>query len=183
MKKLFLFFVLFVLAGASTLWAQTKVITGTVTSATEGEGTIPSVSVFVKGTTVATSTDANGRYSLNVPENATTLVFSFIGMKEQEIEIAGRSVIDCIMLSQMWLDLNEVIVTALGIKREKREITYQTQKVDNAELAVAQPTRAGSALAGKVAGLQINVQDNGVNPSTQIILRGTKVNIMLTTRH
>ena len=67
MKKLFLFFVLFVLAGASTLWAQTKVITGTVTSATEGEGTIPSVSVFVKGTTIATSTDANGRYSLNVP--------------------------------------------------------------------------------------------------------------------
>jgi TonB-linked SusC/RagA family outer membrane protein len=173
MKKLFLFFVLFVLAGASTLWAQTKVITGTVTSATEGEGTIPSVSVFVKGTTIATSTDANGRYSLNVPENATTLVFSFIGMKQQEVEIAGRSVVDCVMQSDV-VDLNEVVVTALGIKREKREITYQTQKVDNAELAVAQPTRAGSALAGKVAGLQINVQDNGVNPSTQIILRGLR---------
>ncbi len=119
MKKLFLFFVLFVLAGASTLWAQTKVITGTVTSATEGEGTIPSVSVFVKGTTVATSTDANGRYSLNVPENATTLVFSFIGMKQQEVEIAGRSVVDCVMESDV-VGLNEVIVTALGIKREKK---------------------------------------------------------------
>jgi len=171
MKKLFLFFVLFVLAGASTLWAQTKVITGTVTSATEGEGTIPSVSVFVKGTTVATSTDANGRFSLNVPENATTLVFSFIGMKQQEVAINGRSVVDCVMESDV-VGLNEVIVTALGIKRERREVTYQTQKVSNDELAVAQPTRATSALAGKVAGLQVNVQDNSVNPSTQIILRG-----------
>lgn len=173
MKKLFLFFVLFVLAGASTLWAQTKVITGTVTSATQGEGAIPGVSVFVKGTTVATSTDINGRYSLTVPENAATLVFSFIGMKQQEIDIAGRSVVNCVMESDV-VGLSEVIVTALGIKREKREITYQTQKVDNAELAVAQPTRAGSALAGKVAGLQINVQDNSLNPSTQIILRGLR---------
>jgi TonB-linked SusC/RagA family outer membrane protein len=173
MKKLFLFFVLFVLAGASTLWAQTKVITGTVTSATEGEGAIPGVSVFVKGTTVATSTDANGKYSLTVPEDAATLVFSFIGMKQQEVNIAGRSVVNCVMESDV-VGLSEVVVTALGIKREKREITYQTQKVDNAELSVAQPTRAGSALAGKVAGLQINVQDNGVNPSTQILLRGLR---------
>ncbi len=173
MKKLFLFFVLFVLAGASTLWAQTKVITGTVTSATEGEGSIPGVSVFVKGTTIATSTDVNGRFSLNVPEDATTLVFSFIGMKQQEVNIAGRSVVNCVMESDV-VGLSEVVVTALGIKREKREITYQTQKVDNAELAAAQPTRAGSALAGKVAGLQINVQDNSVNPTTQIILRGLR---------
>ncbi|MCB0800944.1 MAG: carboxypeptidase-like regulatory domain-containing protein, partial [Bacteroidales bacterium] len=173
MKKLFLFFVLFVLAGASTLWAQTKVITGTVTSATEGEGAIPGVSVFVKGTTIATSTDVNGRYSLTVPEDATTLVFSFIGMKQQEVNIAGRSVVNCVMESDV-VGLSEVVVTALGIKREKREITYQTQKVDNAELAAAQPTRAASALAGKVAGLQINVQDNSVNPTTQIILRGLR---------
>jgi len=173
MKKLFLFFVLFVLAGASTLWAQTKVITGTVTSATEGEGAIPGVSVYVKGTTIATSTDVDGRYSLTVPENAATLVFSFIGMKNQEIDIAGRSVINCVMESEV-VGLSEVVVTALGIKREKREITYQTQKVDNSELAAAQPTRAASALAGKVAGLQINVQDNSVNPTTQIILRGLR---------
>ncbi|MDM8003024.1 MAG: SusC/RagA family TonB-linked outer membrane protein, partial [Bacteroidota bacterium] len=159
--------------GASTLWAQTKVITGTVTSAVEGEGAIPGVSVFVKGTTIATSTDVNGKYSLTVPEDATTLVFSFIGMKQQEVNIAGRSVVNCVMESDV-VGLSEVVVTALGIKREKREITYQTQKVDNAELAAAQPTRAGSALAGKVAGLQINVQDNSVNPTTQIILRGLR---------
>jgi len=173
MKKLFLFFVLFVLAGASTLWAQTKVITGTVTSATEGDGAVPGVSVFVKGTTIATSTDVEGSYSLTVPEDAEILVFSFIGMKQQEVNISGRSVVNCVMESDV-VGLNEVVVTALGIKREKREITYQTQKVDNSELAAAQPTRAGSALAGKVAGLQINVQDNSVNPTTQIILRGLR---------
>jgi TonB-linked SusC/RagA family outer membrane protein len=92
-------------------------------------------------------------------------------MKAQQVAISGRSVVDCVMESEL-VGLNEVVVTALGIKREKREITYQTQKVGNEELAATQPTRAGSALAGKVAGLQINVQDNSLNPSTQIVLRG-----------
>jgi TonB-linked SusC/RagA family outer membrane protein len=171
MKKLFLLIVLFVFAGVSTLWAQTKVITGTVTSATEGEGPIPGVSVFAKGTTVGATTDINGKYSITVPESATTLVFSFVGMRTQEIEIAGRSVIDVVLESDV-VGLSEVIVTSYGIRREKREITYQTQKVSNEELAITQPTRATSALAGKVAGLQINVQDNSLNPSTQIVLRG-----------
>jgi len=70
--------------------------------------------------------------------------------------------------------MDEVVVTALGIKREKREVTYQTQKVSDSELNKMAPTKAGAAMAGKVAGLQINVQDNGVNPSTQIILRGLR---------
>ncbi|HPT22670.1 MAG TPA: SusC/RagA family TonB-linked outer membrane protein, partial [Bacteroidales bacterium] len=171
MKKLFLLIVLFVFIGASSLFAQTRVITGTVTSAVEGEGPVPGVTVFVKGTTIATATDINGKYSLTVPESATTLVFTYIGMKTQEIEIAGRSLIDCAMESDL-VNLNEVIVTALGIKREKREVTYQTQKVGNEELSAVQPTRAASSLAGKVAGLQITTQDNGVNPTTQITLRG-----------
>jgi TonB-linked SusC/RagA family outer membrane protein len=172
MKKLFLLIVLFVFAGVSTLMAQTKAISGTVTSSVEGEGAIPGVSVSVKGTTIGAITDFNGKYSLpNVPQDATTLVFSFVGMRTQDVNIAGRSVVDVILESDL-VGLNEVVVTALGIKREKREITYQTQKVDTEELSAAQPTRATSALAGKVAGLQINVQDNSVNPSTQIVLRG-----------
>ena len=93
-------------------------------------------------------------------------------MKSQEVEIGGRSVIDGDAESDL-IGLNEVVVTALGIKREKREVTYQTQKVGNEELSVAQPTRARKGMAGKVAGLQINVQDNSVNPTTKIILRGS----------
>jgi TonB-linked SusC/RagA family outer membrane protein len=171
MKKLFLLIMLFVFVSGYTLLAQTIVITGTVTSATEGEGPIPGVTVVVKGTTIGAITDVNGEYSITVPTTATTLVFTYIGMKSQEVGIAGRTVVDVALESDV-VGLNEVIVTALGIKREKREVTYQTQKVDNEQLSVAQPTRATSALAGKVAGLQINVQDNSVNPSTQIVLRG-----------
>ncbi len=85
MKKLLLLFVLFVFVGGSALLAQTKIITGTVTSATEGEGAIPGVTVQVKGTTIGTTTDLNGKYTISVPQTATTLVFSYIGMKKQEI--------------------------------------------------------------------------------------------------
>jgi len=170
MKKLFLLIILFVFTG-SFLMAQTRVITGTVTSAVEGEGVLPGVTVQAKGTTVGALTDLSGKYTITVPETASVLVFSYIGMETIEVEIGGRSVMDVVMQSAV-VGLNEVVVTALGIRREKREITYQTQKVGSEELAAAAPTRATSALAGKVAGLQVNVQDNGVNPTTQIVLRG-----------
>ena len=163
---------IFVLALTTTALAlgQAVQIRGTITSADDGLG-IPGVSIIVKGTTVAVMSDLDGNYNITVPGDSKTLMFSYIGMKKVEIEIAGKTVIDVVMESEL-VGLDEVVVTALGIKREKREVTYQTQKVDNTELSAAQPTRAGSALAGKVAGLQINVQDNGVNPSTQITLRG-----------
>ena len=108
MKKLSLLIGLLVLS-VTALIGQTKVITGTVTSAVEGEGALPGVTVQVKGTTIATPTDVNGKYSLNVPENATTLVFSYIGMKKLEVEISGRSVVDAVLESEM-VGLNETVV-------------------------------------------------------------------------
>jgi hypothetical protein len=81
MKKLFLLIVLFVFVSGYTLLAQTIVITGTVTSSVQGEGVIPGVTVTVKGTTFGAITDVNGKYSITAPQNATTLVFSYIGMK------------------------------------------------------------------------------------------------------
>ena len=91
MKKLILLIALFVSVSGFTLLAQTKVITGTVTSSVAGEGPIPGVTVIVKGTTIGALTDAKGKYSITVPANATTLVFSYIGMKSLEITIAGPS--------------------------------------------------------------------------------------------
>ncbi|MBK7481074.1 MAG: carboxypeptidase-like regulatory domain-containing protein [Bacteroidales bacterium] len=76
---------LFVFAGVTTLFAQTRVISGTITSSVEGEGPIPGVTVQVKGTTIGAVTDANGRYSITVPNNSTTLVFSYIGMKSRRL--------------------------------------------------------------------------------------------------
>ena len=86
MKKLFLLIVLFVFMSGYTLLAQTIVITGTVTSAVQGEGAIPGLTVTVSGTTIGALTDMNGKYSVTVPQNATTLIFSYIGMKKQELK-------------------------------------------------------------------------------------------------
>ncbi len=172
MKKLSLLIVLFVL-GVTSLFAQTIVITGTVSSAVAGEGPIPGVTVQVKGTTIGTTTDANGKYSITVPQNATTLVFSYIGMKKQEVDIVGRKVIDGIMQSDL-LGLNEVIVTSFGIKRNANEIGAAVTKIDAGLITEGKATNAASALSGKVAGLQINTINAGVNPDVRVILRGNR---------
>jgi TonB-linked SusC/RagA family outer membrane protein len=173
MKKLFLLTILSVFISASTLWAQTKVISGTVTSAVEGEGPIPGVTIQVKGTTLGAVTDANGKYSLSVPESATTLVFSYIGMKKQEVEITGRTTINATLQSDL-LGLNEVVVTALGIKRNPNEMGAAVTKIDANLITQAKATNAASALSGKVAGLQINTVSAGVNPDVRVILRGNR---------
>ncbi len=172
MKKLSLLISLLIF-GVSTLFAQTRVITGTVTSAVEGEGPIPGVTVLVKGTTLGATTDENGKYSINVPTSATTLVFSFIGMKTQEVEIKEKTVIDVVMSSELQ-SLNEVVVTAFGIKRAAKELGVSTQQVSDKELTQASVTNVVNGLTAKVAGLQINTVNNGVNPDTRITLRGNR---------
>jgi TonB-linked SusC/RagA family outer membrane protein len=171
MKRLFLLIILFVFAGVYALQAQTKVITGTITSAIEGEGPIPGVTVQVKGTTIGTITDVNGKYTLTVPQDATTLVFSYIGMKKQEVEIAGRSVIDGVMESDI-LGLEEVVVTALGISREKKALGYSVQDVTGDEIAKAKETNIINSLQGRVSGTQITATSGAVGASSRIVIRG-----------
>jgi len=153
--------------------AQTIVITGTVTSSVQGEGAIPGVTVTVKGTTIGTLTDVNGKFSLTVPQNATTIIFSYIGMKRQEIEIGGRKVIDVIMEPEL-LGLNEVVVTAFGIKRQAKELGVATAQVSDRQLTQSGVSNVMNGLTGKVSGLQINTINNGVNPETKITLRGNR---------
>ncbi len=172
MKKLFLFFVLFVLAGATTLLAQTRTITGTVTSQEDGMP-IPGASVTVKGTTLGALTDANGNYTLTVPQTAETLVISFIGMKKIEVPIQGRSKIDVPLESEL-VGLDEVVVTAFGIKRQARELGVATAQIDDQQLTQAGVSNVVNGLTGKVSGLQINTVNNGVNPDTRITLRGNR---------
>ena len=173
MKKLFLLIVLFVFVSGYTLLAQTRVITGTITSAIEGEGAIPGVTVVVKGTTIGAITGIDGTYAITVPENATTLVFSYIGMKSLEVQIAGRSKIDGILESDL-VGLNEVVVTAFGIKRQARELGIATAQVSDQELTRAGVNNVVNGLTAKVSGLQINTVNNGVNPDTRITLRGNR---------
>jgi TonB-linked SusC/RagA family outer membrane protein len=171
MKKLLLLMFLFVL-GVTSLFAQTKVISGTVTSATAGEGVIPGVTVQVKGTTLGINTDVNGKYSLAVPLNATTLVFTYIGMKTQEVEIAGRSVIDVVMVSEL-LGLQEVVVTALGIKRESKALGYSVQSVSSDQIANSNNSNVINSLAGKIAGVHITPSSGAAGASTFIEIRGS----------
>ncbi len=172
MKKLLLLIVLFVFVGGYTLLAQTRVITGTVTSSVEGEGPIAGVTVQVKGTTVGTITDINGKYTINVPLSATTLIFSYIGMKSQEVEITGRSVINGVLESAL-IGLDEVVVTALGISREKKSLGYATQSVTGDAVSTIKTDNFVNALSGKVAGVNIRANGN-MGGSTNIIIRGSK---------
>ncbi|MCK7591947.1 SusC/RagA family TonB-linked outer membrane protein [Subsaxibacter sp. CAU 1640] len=151
-------------------FAQEKMISGTVSD--ESGLPLPGVNILVKGTTTGTQTDFDGKYSISA-KSGDVLSFSYLGLKSKEVTVGASNTVNVTMEEDTAV-LDEVVVTAFGIKREKRETTYQTQQVDEELLNQAQSTRAASALAGKVAGLQINVQSNGVNPNTQIILRGLR---------
>ena len=172
MKKLFLLFVLFVFVSGYTLLAQTKIITGTVTSSLEREGPIPGVTVVVKGSTIGAITDSDGAYSIAVPTNATTLVFTYIGMKRQEVELGGQSVMN-ITLEPDMLGLDEVVVTALGISREKKSLGYATQQVDGDAIATVKTSNFMNSLSGKLSGVVIKKNQN-LGGSTNVIVRGSK---------
>ncbi len=150
--------------------AQQKIVSGTVTSSVEGEGVLPGVTVSVKGTTTGVTTDINGKYSLLVPESATTLIFSYIGMKKQEVDIGNLSVIDIIMEPDV-LGLNEVVVTALGISREKKSLGYSVQQIGGDELNTARETNFVSSMSGKISVVSIK-QPNTMGGSANIVIRG-----------
>ena len=170
MKRLCVFLALFAFAGFTLLHAQTVQITGTVTSTEDGMP-IPGVSVMVKGTTIGTSTDIDGKYSLGVPQSATTLVFSFVGIKTQEVVIAGRTVID-VVLEPETLALEEIVVTALGITREKKALGYAVQDVKGEELAKVRTSNIVSTLSGRVAGVQITSATGQMGGGARITVRG-----------
>lgn len=127
MKKVLLGFALSFLTIVSVL-AQTKTITGRVTSAEEPDG-VPGASVVVKGTTQGTITDLDGRYSISVPESANTLVFSFVGYLTKEVAISGRTTVDVTMDPDVKV-LNEVVVVGYGTQ-ERREITGSVTSINN----------------------------------------------------
>ncbi len=160
---------IFSLSFTNVLYAQTKTISGTVTSA-DDESVLPGVNVIVKGTTIGTVTDIEGNYRLNVPEDATALTFSFIGFAEKEMEIGTQSVVNVTMDADIQ-QLSEVVVTALGIERNKNELPYAAQKVEGEEITKTRNVNAINSLAGKVAGLNIK-SNNSMGGSSNVIIRG-----------
>ena len=156
-------------ASFASVFAQTTV-SGTVTDASGSS--IPGVSIVEKGTTNGTTTDMDGKYSLSVGSNAV-LQFSFVGMQAIEQAVNGRTTIDVVMESSA-IGLDEVVVTALGIQREKKTLTYASQQVDGEELMKARGTNFMENLSGKTAGLEIKKSASGAGGSTRVVLRGFK---------
>lgn len=150
--------------------AQT-VVRGTVTTAEEGGGPIPGVSVVVEGTTVGTTTDSNGQYSLTVENLNVTLIFRFIGFIEQRVPVNGRSVID-VVLQPSLEEVGEVVVTALGIRTDKKALGYSTAEVSSDEIDRAKATDFVQALSGKVAGVQINTVSSQQGSGSRVVIRG-----------
>jgi TonB-linked SusC/RagA family outer membrane protein len=171
MRKILLLFLFFcgVLLSAN---AQQKTITGTVTGAADGQPVI-GCTVQLKGTTTGTTSDVNGKYTLAAPQNAMTIVFSFIGMKKQEVEIANRSVID-VSLEADIKGLDEVVVTAFGISKEKKALGYSVQDVKNDVIERTGNTDLSGAMQGKLSGIDIKPSSGMPGASSQITIRGAR---------
>jgi len=158
---------------SSSLFAQ-NIVTGSVKDDT-GQ-TLPGVSVIVKGTTAGTVTDIDGKFSLQAPANGT-LVFSFVGMQSKEVTIGGQRKID-ISLAPSTIGVDEVVVTALGISREKKSLAYSVSEVKSNELARAGNTNLVKSLDGRVSGVNFTSTSTDPTSSVFITIRGaTSLNI------
>lgn len=150
--------------------SKDKKVTGKVVDS-KGEPLI-GVTVIEKGTTNGVVTDLNGYYTLKVPSNAI-VQFSYIGYQTLESLVAEKDVINMTMREDTKV-LDEVVVTALGIKREQKALSYNVQKVNNDELTVVKSSNFMSSLSGKVAGVNINMSSAGAGGASRVVMRGAK---------
>ncbi|MCO5258180.1 MAG: SusC/RagA family TonB-linked outer membrane protein [Lentimicrobium sp.] len=171
MRKFALMLVLLIFAGVQVVLAQTTV-TGTVTSSEDGKG-IPGATVLVKGTTVGLTTDMSGQYKINVPASGRILQFSFVGMKTKEVTIGNQTVIN-VVLDPDIMDIEGVVVTALGISREKKSLGYAVQDVGAEDLTRTGNNSLLGALQGKVAGVEIKPSSGMPGASSQFQIRGAR---------
>jgi len=156
-------------AMALTTNAQDRVLTGQIISQEDGTA-LPGVNVTIKGTTRGTTTNSEGKYSLNVAAN-TTLVFSFVGSVAQEIAVGNQSVINVRLVSDQ-RQLGEVVVTALGIQKEAKGLGFSQTSINNQELTVGRTTNIANALSGKIAGVRITGSNGMTGSSSNIQIRG-----------
>ena len=160
-------FTLIMFLSMVTLSVAQRTITGMVSNS-DGEPLV-GASIVVKGTSVGALTDVDGKFSLAVPQDAQTLLFSFVGYQSQEVPL-GTSNEFTIKLAAGQLD--EVVITAQGIRKNMREIGYSYSKVNNDDITVGRSPQLAQALSGKVTGLAVYNVNNSVDPAVKIVLRG-----------
>ncbi|MGB5980629.1 MAG: SusC/RagA family TonB-linked outer membrane protein [Nonlabens sp.] len=161
------FYLLAMIIASVVCSAQTK-ITGTVTDA-QGEP-LAFANVLEKGTQNGTSTDANGSYSITVSDDDATLIFSYLGYVSQEIMVGDQTKID-VSLDE-GAELDQIVVTALGVRREERELGYAIQTLDSEEITEVKAVNLVDNLSGKIAGVTVTQGATGVGSSSKITIRG-----------
>ncbi len=170
MKKFLLF--CFAFAVALGGYAQERTISGKITSKEDGSA-LPGVNILVKGSTTGTVTDGDGNYRLSVPAGNVTLVISFIGLQTQELDLAGRTTLDVQMAADVQ-QLSEVVVTAVGIEREKKALGYAVTDIGANRIQQKAEPDPVRALQGKVPGVNIIGAGGAVGAGTNITIRGNK---------
>ncbi|MFD2589153.1 SusC/RagA family TonB-linked outer membrane protein [Croceitalea marina] len=165
LKYCMLLFLILVFQGAM---AQKKTVTGTVTD--ESGNPLPGVNVVEKGTSNGTSTDFDGNYNISVAEDAI-LVFSSLGYATIEMSAAGTTTLN-VYLADDAESLDEVVVTALGIERDRRSLGYAVTQLEGESLSEVKTTNALNALQGKVAGVNITPPATGAAGTSRVVIRG-----------
>ena len=157
------------LLSLQSMYAQTTV-TGTITDANDGSA-LPGVSIIVKGTTNGVASDFDGNFSIGLSDANVVLLFSFVGYTDKEISVEGKSVIN-VTLEQSTESLDEVVVTALGIRKETKALGYSLTELKGDEMSAIPEANAINALQGKVAGVNITQNSTGAAGSSRVVIRG-----------
>jgi TonB-linked SusC/RagA family outer membrane protein len=144
-------------------------ISGTVEDET-GQS-LPGVSVLVTGTTLGTVTDIDGKFSLSLPQGSNRLTLSYIGYVTQQIDVGSQTVLR-IILQEDTQAMDEVVVTALGVQRERKELGYTVQSLKPEDLITTQDNNIVNSLSGKIAGVQVSNSGSQIGASSRIIIRG-----------
>jgi TonB-linked SusC/RagA family outer membrane protein len=170
MKKTILFYLIVFFTVNQNIRAQGRNVSGTVTGG-DSLKLLPGVTVAVKGTAIFTLTDENGKYSLTVPASATTLIFSSAGIKTSEVEISGRSVVN-IQLKENIVELEETVITALGIKGERDKFASSASTLKGDNVARSGETGVLNGLSGKASGVVITRSGGDPGAGSYIQIRG-----------
>ncbi|MGC3948739.1 MAG: SusC/RagA family TonB-linked outer membrane protein [Chryseolinea sp.] len=172
MRKFLLVSCLLLAVTLSHVMAQERTVTGVISSSEDGTA-LPGVNVVLKGSTTGTVTDTEGKYRLTVPSSGGVLVFSFIGLTTQEVDIGERTAVDVQMKPDV-TQLGEVIVTAAGIERESKALGYAVGNVAGDKLAQKSEPDVLRSLQGKIPGVNILSSSGAPGSATRITIRGNK---------
>ncbi len=168
-KILQLKMILALLLFSGVAWSQTRTVSGKITSTEDGTP-IPGVNVVFKGTTNGTTTDADGKYSMSVPDGSTTLTFSFIGLATQEVEIGDRTIIDVQMANDV-KQLSEIVVVGYGTQ-ERKDLTGSLASVKGSDISNLATPSFDQQLAGRAAGVNVSVPSGLIGQAPVIRIRG-----------